>query len=67
MAQQTRALGKFETVISCYLGTHADNPDVPFLVDNRVSIHGLQEVAEVTSHDFRLRNSKKDRLVSKEG
>lgn len=67
MAEETRAMGTFETVISCYLDPNSDSPDVTFLVDNKVSIHGLEEVAEVTTHDFRLRNSKKDRLVSMEG
>ena len=60
-------MGKFEIIISCYLAASADNSDVIFLVDNKMSIHGVEEVAEDTFHEFRLRNSKKDRLVSMEG
>lgn len=67
MVDETRAIIKSETAVKCHLGAHAENPDVIFWVDNRVSIHRLEEVAEVTSHDFRLRNGKKDRLVSMEG
>ena len=64
MTEKTNAMSKFETVISCDLDPHANNPDVTFLIDNKMSIHGLKEVAEVTTHDFRLRNSRKDRLIS---
>ena len=64
MTEETRAMNKFETVISCYLDSHADSSDVTFLIDNKMLIHELKEVAEVTICDFQLSNSKKDRLVS---
>ena len=37
---------------------------VTFVIYTKVSIHRTEKVAEMTSHDFRLRNSKKDRLTS---
>ena len=52
MAEETRAMGKFETVISCYLDSNADSSDVMFLINNKVSIYGLKEVAEVITHNF---------------
>lgn len=34
------------------------------VVYNEVSIHGVEELAEVTSHDFWLRNGTTDRVAS---
>ena len=35
-----------------------------FVTYTKVSIHRTEKVAEMTSHDFRLRNGKKGRLTS---
>jgi len=64
MAEETRAMGKLKTIINCHLGALADKPDVAPVVYNEASIHGVEELAEVTSHDLWLRNGKKDRMAS---
>ena len=39
---------------------------VTFMIYTKVSIHRTEKVVEMRSHDFRLRNGKKDRLTSME-
>jgi hypothetical protein len=47
-----------------YLDALTDKPDVTLVVYNEASIHGVEELVEVTSHDLWLRSGKKDRMAS---
>jgi len=62
--EEVRAIGKFGSIMNFYLGALTDRPDVTPVVYNEASIHGVEELAEVTSHDFWLRNGKTDRMAS---
>ena len=64
MTQQFKTMNNFETIINCYLNAHVDNLNISFLIDNKISIYELKKIAKVTFHDFRLRNSKKNKLIS---
>lgn len=58
------AKGEFESIMSSYLGALADKLDVAFIVICEALSHGVEEIAEVTSHDVRSRGGKKDRSAS---
>lgn len=47
-----------------HLGALTDKLDVALVVYNETSIHGVEELAKVTSHDFWLRNDKTNRMAS---
>ena len=58
-------MGKFETVLNCYPTRLAGKAGLTHVAFDKVSIHEEGgEGAEVTSHDFRPRNGKKDGLAS---
>ena len=63
MANETRSMGKFETVRDCYLSIPADNLDVTFVIYKKIPIYSDEEVAEVTISDFWLQSGKKDILA----
>jgi len=57
-------IDKFESIMNFYLDALTDKLDVTPVVFNEVSIHDVEELVEVTSHDLWLRNGKKDRTAS---
>jgi len=57
-------IDKFESIMNFYLDALTDKLDVTPVVFNEVSIHDVEELVEVTSHDLWLRNGKKDRMAS---
>ena len=68
MAEKSKTASKFDTAKSCHLGAFCDKSDMTNTVYGEWSNHGNgRGFAEVTSHDFQLRNGEKDRRVSVEG